>query len=564
MWTEGILKRGWLWAFLFALIVSIACSLVIPINISMACPDNAGGNYSAFLEGYNKVTARWERGLLEGWRELDWVPYRIKFAKLPKGISNFNFNVYHNNLLQNKGGFDELRNFHVGDENGNPVDGSVTASGPFYKTPGKGCNRDIYYSLSVTFNIPSSKLDRYVYWEAHLAIGSSGWPGARLHTYIDITGGHDVPIKVLPAQAVRDVNVSIVPEYQTAAPWNWLEYTVAVTNTGNVDDVYNLSIADALGWDNIWLEDDTLWAAGCGGENSTKLHVQIPDGAEGNTEDNIIVTVISINDNAISTEDSCIARVTIVWAVDVLISPNSQSGSNGATLAYTVTVTNKGNVEDTYDLSVSDTAGLGTSSLSPPSLTIPPGENRTATLTITIPENAEGGTEDIITVTATGTGVSDSNSCMAHAVPPWMGTATFKLENLYKVSLAKDLRLYAGSKLVVKFYKYDNVTLQAESVIHSFTPPENVPENVKENENVPHPRGAEGYPWGSVQIARLVLTTDNTENVISTIASFTVHQSDLRNRIKDILVAWGGYPEQQSAFRVEVMDILKQWVDAPP
>jgi len=146
-----------------------------------------------------------------------------------------------------------------------------------------------------------------------------------------------------------------------------------------------------------------------------------------------------------------------------------------------------------------------------------------------------------------------------YSLPRW-GTATFKLENLYKVSLEKDLQLYDGLKLVVKFYKYDNVTLQANRVIENITPPE----NIKENENVPHPRAAERYSWGTVQIARLVLTTENENEGISTIASFTVHQSDLRKRIMDILRAWGGHPELWNEFRAEITDILRQWAAAPP
>jgi len=145
------------------------------------------------------------------------------------------------------------------------------------------------------------------------------------------------------------------------------------------------------------------------------------------------------------------------------------------------------------------------------------------------------------------------------ASPPWTGTAAFKLENLYMVGLEKDLQLNTGSRLVVKFYKYDN-TFQANSVIENITPPQ----SVVENENAPHPRAAEGFSWGTVQITRLVLTTDDTENMISTITSFTVHQSHLRSRYMAILAAWGGQPEQQSAFRAEVMDILTQWASAPP
>jgi hypothetical protein len=133
-------------------------------------------------------------------------------------------------------------------------------------------------------------------------------------------------------------------------------------------------------------------------------------------------------------------------------------------------------------------------------------------------------------------------------------TNIVKLENLYMTNLEKDLKLYAGSKLVVKFYKYDN-TFQAESAIDNISPP--YPYFIKENENVQHPLGV------PVEKVALVLTTDNTDNEISTIASFTVLQSDLRNRYIAILTAWAGNPGQQSAFRAEIINILRQWPGAP-
>jgi len=52
--------------------------------------------------------------------------------------------------------------------------------------------------------------------------------------------------------------------------------------------------------------------------------------------------------------------------------------------------------------------------------------------------------------------------------------------------------------------------------------------------------------------------------VISTIASFTVHQSDLKDRYMAILLDWFAHPEKHDAFRAEVMDILLQWFSAPP
>jgi hypothetical protein len=142
---------------------------------------------------------------------------------------------------------------------------------------------------------------------------------------------------------------------------------------------------------------------------------------------------------------------------------------------------------------------------------------------------------------------------VAVAQPPWVGTAKFKLENLYKVSLEKNLQLNAGSKLVVKFYKCDN-TFQAENVVENWS---TLPHQVKDNENVPHPQGK------PVEIATLVLTTDNTANEISKI-TFTVHQCHHRGRYVEILIAWSGCPSCQPAFRDEIIDILIQWSSAPP
>jgi hypothetical protein len=149
--------------------------------------------------------------------------------------------------------------------------------------------------------------------------------------------------------------------------------------------------------------------------------------------------------------------------------------------------------------------------------------------------------------------------------PPWTGWATFELENMYKVSVDKNLKLYAGSKLVMKFYKYDNITLQAQSVIDNWSV---LPHLVIAKENVPHPLGTpvppSKFPTGTVQIAKLILTEANPANEISEIASFTVHQSDLRNRYIEILIDWAGYPAKQPAFRAEIIDILLQWASAPP
>jgi len=138
----------------------------------------------------------------------------------------------------------------------------------------------------------------------------------------------------------------------------------------------------------------------------------------------------------------------------------------------------------------------------------------------------------------------------------WAGSTTFKLENLYELNLYKaNLWLYDGMKLVVKFYDYDNV-FENENVIHeNFTLPWQV---VPENENVAHPSGV------SVKRARLDLTGDNTENVISTISSFVVTRDVLWDRLTQISGEWPfASSSERDALWKELGDLSAQWPYAP-
>lgn len=134
----------------------------------------------------------------------------------------------------------------------------------------------------------------------------------------------------------------------------------------------------------------------------------------------IAVVVVAI---AIIASYFIIANRALVRSVTISISPTSQSGAIGATLTYTVNVTNTGSVSDNYSLTVSDTVAWSVS-VSRTSLELAAGSSGTSTLTVTLPSlivtgpSSELGTIDNITVTADGTGVSISAGCTAQVLIP--------------------------------------------------------------------------------------------------------------------------------------------------
>ncbi|MBA7595426.1 hypothetical protein ES703_02389 [subsurface metagenome] len=239
--------------------------------------------------------------------------------------------------------------------------------------------------------------------------------------------------------------------------------------------------------------------------------------------------------------------------VDVDISPGYQSGVPRTMLTYAVTVTNTDNELDGYYLSVSDSAGWAPTISENLLENIEPSENRIVTLSVTIPENAIGCADDNIIVIVTSMAdntMSDNDSCIARAVSP---KAEFSLATLYKINLDVNLYLENGSKLVVKFYTYVDA-FENENVIESFVPPA----HVEENESARHPEGI------GVKKARLDLTIDNTQEVISTIASCTVRKATLEARFMEIPMYWAAAPpEGKVELETEFMEIPMYWAGSP-
>ncbi|MDI6820298.1 MAG: S8 family serine peptidase [Candidatus Hodarchaeaceae archaeon] len=361
------------------------------------------------------------------------------------------------------------------------------------------------------------------------------------------TGVSDSTSCVARAAPVYGVEVSIAPENASAPPGGTLTYTVTVKNVGNVVDNYSLTAADNAGWGPS-ISPPSLEVPP--GENGTAtLTVVVPLGTPGSAEDNITLVAAG---TGVSRSANCIARAAIVRGVMLSVSPENQGTLPGTTLEYAVLVTNLGNAEDNFSLEATDDLGWGPT-LSDNYLTIPAGENVSVALTIAVPENAASGVEDSITIVATSlsdNAVSAAASCIARAEN---ASVEFDLVTLHEVGLSVSARLTDGSKLVVKFYTYGG-SYQGENVVWSGP----TPDNVSFSTIVPHPENK------AIEKVRLDLTYDNTENVISTLASFVVTRSALWGRILEIKSRWPfASLEERADLWSEILAIKGRWPFAP-
>lgn len=95
---------------------------------------------------------------------------------------------------------------------------------------------------------------------------------------------------------------------------------------------------------------------------------------------------------------------TIVYDVDLTVTPEAQGGNAGENVEYTVKVTNLGTIPDTFDLEATSALGWDVV-VNPETLEdVLPNVTEEATLTVTIPENAQSGEADNVTVTTTSRG----------------------------------------------------------------------------------------------------------------------------------------------------------------
>ena len=161
------------------------------------------------------------------------------------------------------------------------------------------------------------------------------------------------------ARSLRCVEIVSIEPPELEGYKDPLTFIVKIHNCGQLVDKYNLMAYDSLGWP-LHIEPQEIWLKPCH-EAQAALSVTIPCQTPGSTWDQITVVVEGKLASGTFTDPvnvraqaTCKVHVMEVLGVDVEVYPSiHQTGHPGSELVWLVTVTNTGNVTDTYDLYLS-------------------------------------------------------------------------------------------------------------------------------------------------------------------------------------------------------------------
>jgi uncharacterized membrane protein len=209
----------------------------------------------------------------------------------------------------------------------------------------------------------------------------------------------DVPVTmVVTGDAVYNPVIAPVTAADSGDPGEVVVYDLTVANMGNTADTINLSLSGNV-WDSE-LSDDTLML-GPGETADITVEVTVPADAMGGEMDMVTVTAVSDNDPGAMSTAELTTTANAVHGMEMMAHDTALSGLPGETVHYMLTLTNTGNVVDTFTLSDS---GHDWDTTYPADVTLDPGEGIDVVVSVTIPANAEDGDSDTVQVTVTSTG----------------------------------------------------------------------------------------------------------------------------------------------------------------
>lgn len=205
----------------------------------------------------------------------------------------------------------------------------------------------------------------------------------------------------------------VADEARNAGPGETITYVHTLTNTGNGIDTFTVTASPPNGWQASILPVGEITLERNASQPVT-LTLTVPQGIAQGPYDTI-VTAQSTSDVAV--EESVTDTTTVVpAAVPRFDAPQMQATDPGVTVDFEHTLTNVGNIDGAFDLTVEGLPVGWTSSFTPAaSVNINEGDNAQVTVLITPPDGTLAGNYDFV-VRATAQGGTNATATVVDTV----------------------------------------------------------------------------------------------------------------------------------------------------
>jgi len=154
---------------------------------------------------------------------------------------------------------------------------------------------------------------------------------------------------------VLGVSLSLNPPIQKSGQGNPTRFNATITNTGKIEDTYNLSIDLPAGWNYTLSENEITLTPFIFNTRNVTLAITPPTGTQ-KGEYNFTIQAASKNYSFVNSTVTGTANVTL-YGIDVRIDPKSISSSPSDPPIFNVTITNTGENNDTYRLDITSLSG---------------------------------------------------------------------------------------------------------------------------------------------------------------------------------------------------------------
>jgi uncharacterized membrane protein len=200
------------------------------------------------------------------------------------------------------------------------------------------------------------------------------------------------------AGAVYSFNLTPDVALLSGYPGEMITYTLRLTNTSNATDTFDLSYAGNAWSVQLPVTQTTL---GVGAGQAVYARVTIPPSLLAGSMDVVTVTAVSQGNGALASVQLTTTAIVTYGMVLATDTP-SQSGIPGATVPYTLYLTNTSNAVDVYTVTLAGNAWQTV--VTPTALMLTAQTSATIQVSVTVPVTALAGMTDAVSVIVTSYG----------------------------------------------------------------------------------------------------------------------------------------------------------------